>query len=107
MNTDIYGLAIGLGFAALLGPFLAIADAINQTIKAIEQGKMGVTGGLVAHAENALKHAEVSMQANDSPHTKEGIAHLEAAIDQGKQGNVDEAVMHAEAALQYLEAARK
>jgi hypothetical protein len=112
MNRRIFVLALGLA-AALALPRVVLAaedhlgEAITHTQEAIKVGKEGKAKELVAHAEQALKHAKAAEEAQANPHTKQGITHLEAAISTGEKNDAKGATSHAEEALTHLEQAKK
>jgi hypothetical protein len=70
-------------------------------------GKAGHAKVLVVHASAALQHANAAEKADDNPHTKEGITHLNASIAEGKKGHARSATGHAEEALTHLKAVTK
>jgi hypothetical protein len=74
-------------------------DAIKHAKEAVDHGKQGHVGALLASAEAALQYAQ---KAGKVPHIDEGIGELKHAIAHGQGGHADIATKHVEQAVTYL-----
>lgn len=94
----------------------SLSDAITQTQKAIDQGKLRYDVEFIKHAKIALKSAtysyrnmtasfssaEADVNAHKYKNIKLGIDELKIAIGDEKSFHITEALVHAEKALQFF-----
>ncbi len=77
-------------------------EALTHAEQAVAAGKQGDAAGLVAHAEEAQKHAITAQKEFSSFKLQEASGHLAEAITEGKKGDAKVATTHAEEAVKVL-----
>lgn len=105
MNKYLIAL-MGAVLLAFAGITTAAEDhtmlTLQHTSAAVDSGKALDAAGVVAHASEALKHAQA---VSSNPHMATAITHLNAAIEHGNMGHAAVAATHAQEALNHVKMA--